>query len=433
MSKLAVILGDQLSHNLNIFDHLDKDQDEILMMEVMDEASYVKHHKKKLAFIFSCMRHFAEELQSKGYKLSYIKLQSLESKTSFTETLKGFLTKSKSKYSQIISVEASEYRVLEMQQSWQEDLGCELEILEDNRFICSKAEFKEWAESKKSLLMENFYREMRKKTDTLIDIKGKPVGGKWNYDHDNRETLNNKSKISIPERMEIAPDEITKEVINMVQEAFPDNFGDIEPFTWAVDANSALKIFKNFLEDFLPNFGKYQDAMIEGEAFLYHSLISHYINIGLLNPRELIKLAESEYMAGRAAINAVEGFIRQILGWREFVRGIYWLFMPEYLDMNALEAHNALPDFYWEPELTEMNCIKQVVTQTKENAYSHHIQRLMITGNLALLMGIDPKQVHDWYLSVYADAYEWVELPNTLGMALYADSGKLATKPYAAS
>lgn len=429
--QLALILGDQLSHKLSIFDHISKENDEILMMEVTDEAEYVKHHKKKLVFIFSAMRQFAEELKEKGYKVNYIKLFTDESKSSFTETLEKFLNTSNKNFSKILTVEASEYRVLKTQESWLEKY--QVKILEDKRFITTKAEFREWATDKKSLLMENFYREVRKKTDILIDIKGKPIGGKWNYDHDNRETLNTKTNIEIPERFNFPISEITKEVIEMVKTHFPDNFGDIEPFNWAIDAKSARKAFNHFIEHFLPNFGKYQDAMLEGEAFIYHSVISHYLNIGLLEARELCLKAESEYMAGKVAINAAEGFIRQIIGWREYVRGIYWLFMPEYLESNSLEAHNALPAFYWDPEATDMNCIKQVIKQTKENAYSHHIQRLMITGNLALLLGIEPKQVHDWYLAVYADAYEWVELPNTLGMALYADGGKLATKPYAAS
>ena len=181
------------------------------------------------------------------------------------------------------------------------------------------------------------------------------------------------------------------------------------------------------------NFGKYQDAMLENEAFIYHSILSQYINIGLLDPSEICKLAESEYFKGSAPINAVEGFIRQILGWREFIRGIYWLYMPDYVNSNSLQAYKQLPEFYWEPEKADMNCLKQVIKQTKENAYSHHIQRLMLTGNFALIAGLNPREVHEWYLSVYADAYEWVELPNTVGMALYADAGKLATKPYAAS
>ena len=440
MSKLVIILGDQLTTKLSALEEFKKDEDEILMMEVLDESSYVKHHKKKLVFILSAMRHFAESLTREGFKVNYIKLDSQESLKSFTETLVGLI---KTRHSQnqafhkIISTEASEYRVLEMQKSWTELLekfNIIFELREDTRFLCTKEEFSDWAKGKKNLLMENFYREMRKKNNILMADNKKPLGGKWNYDHDNRESLSNKKTLNkIPERFIPEPDEITREVIELVTEKFSNYFGDIEPFYFAVTEEGARKALEVFLQEYLPNFGKYQDAMLENEAFLYHSVISQYINIGLLDPLEICKLAESEYLKGSAPINAVEGFIRQILGWREFVRGIYWLYMPDYVNSNALEAYRQLPEFYWDPNKTEMNCLKQVIKQTKENAYSHHIQRLMITGNFALIAGINPQEVHEWYLSVYADAYEWVELPNTLGMALYADAGKLATKPYAAS
>lgn len=439
MSNLILILGDQLSRNLSALENVSKDNDEILMMEVLEESTYVKHHKKKLVFILSAMRHFAKSLTENGFKVHYIKLTDKESRSSFTETLIEFIRARSSQaksYTRLISTEASEYRVLEMQKSWVNllnEFNLGLELREDLRFFCTKDEFRDWAKGKKSLIMENFYREMRKKNNILIDNKKKPIGGKWNYDHDNRETLNDKKLLALPERFNPEIDEITKDVISLVEEKFSDYFGDIEPFYFAVTERDARKCLEIFLKDFLVNFGKYQDAMLENEAFIYHSILSQYINIGLLDPSEICKLAESEYFKGSAPINAVEGFIRQILGWREFIRGIYWLYMPDYVNSNSLQAYKQLPEFYWEPEKADMNCLKQVIKQTKENAYSHHIQRLMLTGNFALIAGLNPREVHEWYLSVYADAYEWVELPNTVGMALYADAGKLATKPYAAS
>ena len=316
-SQLALILGDQLSHNLNIFDHISKEDDEIMMMEVSDETEYTQHHKEETSFYFFRYETFAEELKEKGYKVNYVKLTDTKSKSSFTETLKTFL-KATIKNSKIFTVEGSEYRVLKIQESWLEKYP--VQILEDKRFITSKEEFTEWAKDKKSLLMENFYREVRKKTDILIDIKGKPIGGKWNYDHDNRETLNSQKNLEVPARLNFEQDDITKEVIEMVSEKFPNNFGDIEPFNWGVNSKSAREAFNHFIKVFLPNFGKYQDAMLEGQAFLYHSIISHYLNIGLLDATELCLKAESEYMGGRVAINAAEGFIRQIIGWREYVR-----------------------------------------------------------------------------------------------------------------
>jgi deoxyribodipyrimidine photolyase-related protein len=227
-------------------------------------------------------------------------------------------------------------------------------------------------------------------------------------------------------------DNITLEVLDLVTKKFPENFGNLLPFHFAVTNKEALIEAQHFIDELLPNFGDYQDAMVRDESYLYHSLLSCYINIGLLDPLEICKMAEDSYHQEKAPINAVEGFIRQILGWREYVRGIYWLYMPQYLENNFFNATRALPEFYWGKK-TEMFCLKEVVNQTKIHSYSHHIQRLMITGNFALLAGLNPKKVHEWYLAVYADAFEWVEVPNTIGMALHADGGIIASKPYAAS
>jgi deoxyribodipyrimidine photolyase-related protein len=218
----------------------------------------------------------------------------------------------------------------------------------------------------------------------------------------------------------------------MVETRFPDNFGSLEGYGWAVGRAEALEALREFVADALPVFGDYQDALKQGEPFLYHGLISPYLNAGLLMPREVCDAAEAAYREGAAPLNAVEGFIRQILGWREYVRGIYWLKMPEYRETNRLGADRRLPDFYWTAE-TDMNCLAQCVGDTRDHAYAHHIQRLMVLGNFALLAGLAPREVQDWYLLVYADAYEWVELPNVHGMVLFADGGLLASKPYAAS
>ena len=258
----------------------------------------------------------------------------------------------------------------------------------------------------------------------------KPKGGKWNYDQENRSPI--KSDQKLPNRHFVEPDDTTLDVLEMVSEKFPDRFGSLDSFGYGVTAKSAEAALDEFIKTRLPDFGTYQDAMITGQTFLFHSVLALYINVGLLDPLKACKAVEKAYLAGNAPINAVEGFIRQIIGWREYVRGVYWLKMPDYLDQNSLDAKEDLPDFYWSGK-TKMNCVREVIEQTKEHAYSHHIQRLMITGNFALLAGIDPRQVHEWYLAVYADAFEWVELPNTFGMALFADGGLLASKPYAAS
>jgi deoxyribodipyrimidine photolyase-related protein len=277
--------------------------------------------------------------------------------------------------------------------------------------------------------MEFFYREMRRATNLLMDGE-EPEGGRWNLDAQNRKPAD--PGLSMPAIPRFEPDGITREVIDVVRARYGAHFGDIEPFWFAVTAQDAERALSHFLEHALPRFGDFQDAMLKGEKFLYHSVTSLYLNIGFLDPLEICRRAEAEYREGRAPLNAAEGFIRQIVGWREYVRGIYWLKMPGYSRENFFQCDRPLPEFYWTGE-TEMACVRACVGQTREEAYAHHIQRLMVTGNFALLAGIDPYEVHKWYLAVYADAYEWVELPNTLGMALFADGGLLGSKPYAAS
>ena len=277
--------------------------------------------------------------------------------------------------------------------------------------------------------MEHFYREMRLAHGLLLD-DGKPTGGRWNFDAENRKPA--RADLFMPQPTRFEPDARTREVLDLVAHRFPDHFGDLEPFWFGVTHEHADQAFVHFLREALPRFGDYQDAMLVGEPFLYHAVISTYLNAGLLDPLDVCRRAEAEYRAGRAPLNCVEGFIRQILGWREYVRGIYWLRGPDYVHENALGATRDLPWFYWSGE-TEMACLSAAIGQTKREAYAHHIQRLMVTGNFALLAGIDPHQVHEWYLAVYADAYEWVEAPNTIGMSQFADGGALASKPYAAS
>lgn len=393
----------------------------------MEEGTYVPHHPKKIVFLLSAMRHFAQTLTELGFKVDYIQLDSELSLNGFSETLAAYL--SRNQFDRIVITEPGEYRVLSMLKSWQKQFSIEVEIRVDNRFICSVDEFASWAEGKKQLLMEHFYRQLRKKTGLLME-DAKPVGGKWNYDHQNRKPP--KNGLPYIPQIEFEPDKITLDVIQLVKQRFPKHFGDIEPFHYAVTRTQAGEVFKNFINNMLPLFGDYQDAMLQQEYFLYHSVISHYINAGLLDAYNVCKAAEQAYQKGRVPINAAEGFIRQILGWREYVRGIYWLHMPDYAEHNFLNYRNRLPDLYWGAD-TKLNCLKQVVKQTKESAYSHHIQRLMVTGNFAMLIGVEPKQIHEWYLAVYMDAFEWVEMPNTIGMATFADGGIVGTKPYASS
>lgn len=428
MPKVLIpIFADQLSHNLSSLAVSDPNESIILMMEVMNEATTVPHHRTKLIFLFSAMRHFAEELRGQGWTVDYVKLKDEGNEGTFRKELRRAL--SRHEIDQVRVCEPSVYRVLKDVQGWESFLKAPVSITHDDRFIATKEEFSDWAEGRKAFRMENFYREMRRKTGLLMD-GDKPEGGNWNFDKENRKPP--KDKMEFPEALKFEPDSITKGVTAMVKSEFASRLGNADGFFYAVTRKGALKSLEYFIENQLEKFGDYQDAMVSNQPFMFHSLISPYINAGLLNPLEVCERIEAAYQNGKAPINAVEGYIRQIIGWREYVRGIYWLEMPGYETQNYLEAELKLPDFYWTAQ-TDMHCLSQTISQTLEHAYAHHIQRLMITGNFALLIGVDPYDVHEWYLSVYLDAFEWVELPNTLGMSQYGDGGLLGSKPYASS
>jgi deoxyribodipyrimidine photolyase-related protein len=427
MTALRFVLGDQLTPSISSLNGLDRANDVVLMVEVQAEATYVRHHKQKIAFLFSAMRHFADSLRQEGVKVDYVRLDDPANTQSFTTELARAVERNAA--AEVFVTEPGEWRVWELMLDWRENLGVPVHIREDSRFIASRDDFMRWAEGRKQLRMEFFYREMRRKTGLLMQ-GDQPEGGQWNYDHDNRKPL--PAATSLPARQRFAPDAMTREVLDLVALRFGDHFGDLEPFGWGVTRAQALEALQHFIGTCLGGFGDYQDAMRTGEDFLYHSVISPYLNAGLLTAREVCDAAETAYRRGNAPLNAVEGFIRQVLGWREFVRGLYWSRMPDYARSNHLDAHRKLPAFFWTGE-TDMHCLSECIRATRQHAYAHHIQRLMITGNFALLAGIAPHEVEEWYLLVYADAYEWVELPNVHGMVLHADGGVLGSKPYAAS
>jgi deoxyribodipyrimidine photolyase-related protein len=425
--SLILVLGDQLTPTLTSLAAGDPARDRVLMAEVGEEASYVRHHRKKIAFLFSAMRHFAAELRGLGWTVDYVTLDDPDNRGSFTEQLGAAIARHRPE--RVVVTEAGEWRVRQMQESWAARFSLPVDILPDERFLCSPAALAAWAAGRKQLRMEYFYRDMRRRTGLLMD-GDEPAGGRWNFDAENRKPA--RADLFMPRPRGVAPDAITREVLALVEARFGNHFGDLEPFRFAVTRSDAEAAFGAFVETALPRFGDYQDAMLAGEPFLYHAVIAPYLNCGLLDPLVVCRQVEIEWRAGRVPLNAAEGFIRQIIGWREYVRGIYWLKMPGYERSNFLGHTRPLPGFYWTGE-TEMACVRAAVTQTREQAYAHHIQRLMITGNFALLAGIDPHELHEWYLAVYADAYEWVELPNTVGMSQFADGGLLASKPYAAS
>ncbi len=423
VKRLILVLGDQLSKPLSALREADKERDIVVMAEVADEASYVGHHPKKIALIFSAMRHFAEELQGDGWQVAYSRLDDDDT----SKSIVGELMRRGQEHgtTEVVATRPGEWRLVEAL----DNAPLTVTVLPDDRFVASLDEFNRWAEGRKSLRMEYFYREMRRKTGLMMD-GDEPAGEKWNYDHENRKPASGDMLRSRP--MEFTPDKITEEVLDLVEQKFGSNFGELRPFTSGVTRSQALRALDHFAKNLLDCFGDYQDAMLQDDRFLHHSLLSQYLNIGLLDPVEICTRVEEEWKAGNVPINAAEGFIRQIIGWREYVRGIYFREGPDYVTRNALGQKRDLPWMYWGGE-TKMNCVAHAVDQTRELAYAHHIQRLMVTGNFALLAGVDPGQVHEWYLAVYHDAYEWVEAPNVIGMSQFADDGIIASKPYVSS
>ncbi|BBU53760.1 deoxyribodipyrimidine photo-lyase [Mameliella alba] len=422
MTRLILVLGDQLSEGLAALKAADKTRDVVVMAEVADETAYVPHHPKKIALILAGMRKFAARLRENGWEVRYTELDDTQNAGSICGEL--LRRAEETGATEVIATEPGECRLINALRH------CPLKVrlLEDDRFIASHAMFDNWAEGRKALRMEYFYREMRRKTGLLMEGDD-PAGGQWNFDHDNRKPAPD----AVTHRpIWFEPDAVTEDVLDLVEARFPNNFGKLRPFGFATDRAQAQQALAHFIDHALPRFGDYQDAMLDGNRFLYHSLLSGYMNIGLLDPLEVCQAVEKAYENGDVPINAAEGFIRQIIGWREYVRGIYFREGPEYPERNVLKQNRKLPWFYWSAE-TDMRCVAKAVEQTRDEAYAHHIQRLMVTGNFGLLAGLDPHALHEWYLSVYIDAFEWVEAPNTVGMSQFADGGIIASKPYVSS
>lgn len=426
---LVLVLGDQLNENSAAFDDFDKAADAVLMMEVAEEATYIPQHKIRLTLFFSAMRHFRSALEDKGLRVHYVELDDRNNRGSLGEEISRWVHKTRP--DKLILCKPGDYRVEAAIKKTARTLERELEIRPDRHFFCSADDFRAHAESRKTLRLENFYREMRRRHGVLMD-GARPAAGQWNFDKDNRETFGAEGPGRIKAPRSFQTDDTTRAVIKMVERRFADSPGTLYGFDYPVDRTQARAALRDFIEHRLPGFGSYQDAMATGQPYLYHSRLSCVLNLHLLDPRDAIAAAVDAYRAGAAPINSVEGFVRQILGWREFVRGIYWLKMPDYAGLNALDARRSMPAFMWNGD-TSMNCIKQCVTQLVEHAYAHHIQRLMVLGLLAMLLGVKPYDVHRWHLSMYADAVDWVSLPNVLGMSQYADGGIVGSKPYAAS
>lgn len=433
--NLILVLGDQLNHDSAALDGIDPKRDRVWMAENDQEATHVWCHKYRLAAFFSPMRHFRDELKQRGIKVLYHALPVDRRKakgSSFASVLKRTL--GDHTVERIIVVQPGDWRVQESITETAAAHDTELVLREDRHFYCPPQRFQEWADGRKSMILEQFYRLMRKEHDVLIDAKGKPEGGEWNYDKENRGTFGRKGPQSIPEAPVFSPDKITRDVIAMVNKRFADHPGKVDDFDLPVTRAQALEYLDDFVSNRLADFGRYQDAMWSGEKFLYHSRLSHAINLHLLSPQEVVQSAIAAYREDRAPLNSVEGFVRQILGWREYVRGIYWLKMPEYIEGNSLECdpNQDVPAFFWDGE-TKMACVADAMRLLIQTAYAHHIQRLMVLGLYAQLLGVHPRHFHDWHMAMYADAIDWVSLPNALGMSQHGDGGVMATKPYCAS
>ncbi|MBU3605447.1 cryptochrome/photolyase family protein [Polynucleobacter sp. MWH-Creno-3A4] len=424
--KLVLILGDQLDLQSAALRDFDFKNDKVLMVESVPEAQYVWSHKAKIALFLSAMRHFASKLKELHYSLTYIQ----QSPLSIVATLKEKIVRDQ--ITDLICIEPGEWRLKQQIEELAKELSISLEMRSDDHFYCTHQEFAQWAADKKELRLEYFYRLMRKTHHILIDADGNPEGGQWNFDQDNRKPYPKKGPGLIDAPVLFEPDAITKEVLQFVNETYATHPGSLNDFRWPVSREQALEALHYFVEYRLRNFGVFQDAMWTDTPFGWHSILSSSLNLKLLNPREVIDAVLDAWKKYSLDLSTVEGFIRQILGWREFVRGMYYLDMPKMAEDNYYGHQRKLPAWYWSGK-THMACMKDAIGQTLQYGYAHHIQRLMVTGNFALLAEILPSEVCDWYLAIYVDAIEWVELPNTAGMALFANGGRFTSKPYIAS
>ncbi len=429
LRNLVIVLGDQLDHDASAFDGFDPARDAVWMAEVAAESEHAWSSKQRIAVFLSAMRHFAQELRGRGIPLHYTALDAAGNRGSLGGELDAAIRRLQPRG--LVMTAPGDWRVLQALREVARMHCLTLELRDDRHFFSTVREFAEHSRRRKPLRLEYWYRELRTRTGILME-GGEPVGGRWNFDADNRQSFGAGGPQSLPKRMRVAPDAMTTEVLALVETGFAQHPGSLESFDWPVTRTHALQALDDFIVHCLPHFGRHQDAMWTHEPWLYHSLLSSALNLKLLHPREVVHAAELAYHEGRAPLASVEGFIRQILGWREYVRGIYWTRMPGYASANALDAQVPLPEFFWTGN-TDMACLRDALGQTLRHGYAHHIQRLMVTGLYAMQLGVRPHEIHLWYLSVYVDAVEWVEMPNTLGMSQYADGGLMGSKPYAAS
>ncbi|NBG87175.1 cryptochrome/photolyase family protein [Isachenkonia alkalipeptolytica] len=449
--KTLWILGDQLNKELAGFKEIDPKKDIVLMIESKERSRLRRVHKQKVVLIFSAMRHFARDLIAEGYRVDY------REAPSFTKGLEEHFNKynsttclvheptdyfiSKLFDQKINSIDKLTKDVLDKDFSssskikFEENFSKMYDLIdfkllsEEPLFLVPKKDWGNYLTKNESWKQDKVYRRLRKEFNILMD-GDRPLGCKWSYDTENRKPP--KEGLHFEEAIKFIPDRITREVMAKIQEEYSDYFGETDSFSWPVTRKEALEALNHFIDRRLKTYGDYQDAMLTENPLMSHSLLSGAINIGLITPKEVIDKAESAYHQKKAPLPAVEGFIRQILGWREYVRGVYLRSMPKYEKVNYFGHQRSLPEYFWTGK-TDLHCVATAVMEVKKSGYNHHIQRLMVLGNWANLLRIRPQEVSEWFLEVYADAYEWVVLPNVLGMALYADGGLMSTKPYVSS
>ena len=430
---LVLVLGDQLDRSSAAFDDFDAEVDRVWMAETVEESTHVWCHKLRLAFFFSAMRHFRDERRKAGETVDYHELSSDPADDvgrDFAEILKSSVQEHKPQ--RLIVVQPGDWRVEQMLREAAESIGIPLDIVPDRHFYLQPGEFAAWAEGRKSLLMETFYRMMRKRENLLLEPDGEPVGGAWNYDHDNRAAFGSEGPPEVKRPRRFQADETTKAVLAMVNERFAEHPGTCDHFVLPVTAKQAKAMVRDFVEHRLPTFGRYQDAMWTDLDFGSHSRISAAMNVKLVNPRDLIEAVVDAYHTGHAPLASVEGFVRQVIGWREYIRGIYTLYMPEYAERNALDAQLPVPQFLWDGQ-TDMACVADAMKNVLENGYAHHIQRLMVLGLFCQIAGVHPLAFHEWHMAMYLDSIDWASLGNTLGMSQWGDGGVVGSKPYCAS
>lgn len=426
---LVVVLGDQLDLEGSAFDGFDPARDAVWMAEVEQESTHVWSSRPRIALFLAAMRHFAAAVRERGWTVHYRALDDPDNRGSLDAELGEAIATLRPQ--RLVVCAPGDWRVLRLLRQVAAASVIELELRADRHFFCTVADFARHAAGRKSLRLEHFYRAMRRTHGVLLD-DGEPCGGRWNFDADNREAFDPACAPAPPAPRRFPPDAVTREVLDLVRHRFADHPGRLDGFDWPVTRAQARDALDDFITHRLGDFGRWQDAMWPQTPWLWHSRLSAALNLKLLGAREVVAAAEAAWRQGRAPLASVEGFVRQILGWREYVRGIYWTRMPGYLEANALGARAPLPEFFWHGR-TELACLADALRQTLELGYAHHIQRLMVIGLFALLLGVDPAALHGWYLAVYVDAVEWVELPNTLGMSQFADGGLMASKPYIAS